>query len=297
MSYQLSYTGQQSNEALTIALEQEQNIKNISSIENSISVNANQITILNNNISTLTNKINNLISTTELCKLLYPINSIYTAASGINPNTLFPGTTWEKIEYNTIAKNYVNTYFGTTDLDIITMSDNSKWIPLVLQDNAGTNLFNSTTALQSNVQGKISNLYILNKTHDILKDSAGYYEFYLEFSDCQQRWKQKSNPITTSNAVTDYMAVSVSTTGNSWGGLNKSTQTSSCFLDGTPGNTNWHYAVCNYSNYSGGTPGAAGTSTYCQLYIRVPSLEQSNILANDLNLLSYLGTTYWKRVS
>jgi hypothetical protein len=45
------------------------------------------------------------------------------------------------------------------------------------------------------------------------------------------------------------MTVSVSAIGNSWGGLSKSTSTGNCFLDGTPGNTNWHYAVCNYTNF------------------------------------------------
>ena len=305
MSYKLSYSGETTDEAITMALEQQKNILKIPNLESDINTNANKITTLENNITSIKNDINilekdiaSLGDPNVLCNLLYPINSIYTAGnSSLNPNNLFPGTVWEQITLENSAENYINNYFGTTNLTISTFSDGSKWVPLVLQTNAGTNLFNSTTALQSNVTGKISNLYLLkNKTHDIFKDANGYYEFYLEYSTCKQRWKQTSNPTTTSNAVQGYIAVNCSTTANSWGGLSISSSSTSCYLDGTPGVTNWHYAVCNYTAYQDGIP-SDSSSTYCYLYVRVPSLETRNILANDYNLLTYLGVAYWKRVS
>lgn len=305
MAYTLSYSGEQSDEALTIALDNESNILKIPQIESDIQTNANRITSLNNDIEVVRNNISILETDIEslgdpnvLCNLLYPVNSIYTAGnSTLNPNTLFPGTTWEQITLDNTAEVYVNNYFGTTNLTVSTFSDGSKWVPLVLQTNAGSNLFNSTTALQSTTSGKMSNLYLLkNKTHDIFKDANGYYEFYLEYSTCKQRWKQTSNPTTTSNSVTGYLPVSISTTANSWGGLAISSSTTSCYLDGTPGSTNWHYAVCNYTKYENGIP-SDSSSTYCYLYVRVPSLETDNILSNDYNLLTYLGVTYWKRVS
>ena len=304
MAYTLAYSGETTDEAITIALEQENNILKIPQLESDINKNANKITTLENNIISIRNDIEilendiaGLGDPNVLCNLLYPVNSIYTAGnSTLNPNNLFPGTVWEQVTLENAENTYINNYFGTTNLTVQTFSDGSKWVPLVLQTDAKTNLFNSTTALQSTASGKISNLYLLkNKTHDIFKANS-YYEFYLEYSTCKQRWKQMSNPTTTSNAVQGYIAVNVSTTANSWGGLALSSSSTSCYLDGTPGNTNWHYAVCNYTAYQDGIP-SDSSSTYCYLYVRVPSLESGNILSNDYNLLTYLGVSYWRRVS
>ena len=304
MAYQLDYTGTKVDELLDFANNYDNISIQLSGIESNIALNADKITDINSsinqintNLQNLQNKIDNF-DASSIINTLYPIGSIYTAGnSTMNPNNLFINTTWTQITLENIAEAYVNNYFGTTDLTISTFSDGTKWVPLVIQTNAGSNLFNSTTALQSATAGKMSNLYLLkNKTHDIFKDKNGYYEFYLEYSTCKQRWRQQSNPTKTSDSVTGYVPVSITTTANSWGGLALSSTTSSCYLDGTPGSTNWHYAVCNYTAYQSGIP-SDSSSTYCYLYVRVPSLETGNILANDYNLLTYLGVSYWKRVS
>lgn len=306
MAYTLSYSGEQSDEALTIALDNESNILKIPQIESDIQTNANKITSLNNDIISLESEINKWNDPLTLCNILYPINSIYTCNGSINPNNLFPGSSWEEINEDERDITYINNYFGTTDLTVITRDDNTKWVPLVLHNINGGNQYYSTVAeaLHCDTDGKISNLYLFQQTHDIFKDSLGYYEFILEYPELNnyQRWKQTSNPVTTYDAVSNYTPIHISWTKDNWGGMarqNSSINTkTSCLLSGGIGTANWWYALCSYANYQGGIPGPNSTvvTTFIYFYVRVPQLESANILTNDYNLLKYLGVTYWKRV-
>ena len=66
-------------------------------------------------------------------------------------------------------------------------------------------------------------------------------------------WYQTSNPNTTSDSVTGYEAISIDGSGQSWGGLALSAS-SATIIDGSPGNSNWYYALGleNLSNYLSG---------------------------------------------
>ena len=185
MAYISQYSGEEIDNYINSIIEHESDINNISTLENNV---YNQI----NDLNTVINNFN----ATEICNILYPVGSIYTAGNeNINPNTLFPNTTWELTEA-TNDTDYVNNYFGTTNLKVITWTDGSKWIPLVSHNvNSGNNVYASKAeALQCATEGKISNLYILNKTHDILKNSNGAYEFILEYPSLNNynRWRQTS---------------------------------------------------------------------------------------------------------
>ena len=110
----------------------------------------------------------------------------------INPNNLFPGTSWQLI--NTINdKDYVNNYFGTSNLNVVTWTDGSKWVPLVLHNaTGGTTVYASAAeALKCTNANKISNLYLFQREHNIFKDKSGFYEFILEYPGLNnyQRWK------------------------------------------------------------------------------------------------------------
>lgn len=303
MAYQSEHTGQQINNGLVLSFEQENNINNI----------PNLITIANNNnnlltqLETLINALNNPL---QVCNILYPVGAIYTAGNdSINPNTIFPGTSWSLIN-NVEDTNYVNSYFGTTNLEVITWDDGSKWVPLVLHNATGGSIVYSSVseALQCTNSNKISNLYLFQKEHNIFKDINGFYEFILYYPGLNnyQRWKQRSNPVLTYDAVANYIPIHIPWTDQRWGGMARNnlslSSASNTFLSGTINHGNWYYALCSFVNYSsGGIPGPGSAkdcySGWVKFYVRVPQLEQENFLTDDYNLLKYLGCKYWKRVS
>lgn len=112
---------------------------------------------------------------------------------------------------------------------------------------------------------------ILNKIDEL--KSAADYEFRLHYptSNRTNHWKQTFDPRSggsSSNPVTGYTAISIDMTGNSWGGLEKSGN--STFLDGSVSVGSWWYSIGSNSVYaSTGVP--AGNSTVedrVQLFIR-----------------------------
>lgn len=300
MAYQSAHTGQQINNGLVLSFEQENNINNI----------PNLITIANNNANLLTQleiSINALNNPLQVCNILYPVGAIYTAGNdSINPNEMFPGTTWSLIN-NIEDTNYVNSYFGTTNLQVITWSDGSKWVPLVLHNvTNGTTVYSSVAqALNCATTNKISNLYLFQQPHDIFKDKNGFYEFILEYPSLNNynRWKQRSNPVLTYDCVANYIPIHIPWMDNYWGGISRNnfslSSTTDTFLSGGQNTGNWWYAICSFQGYQGGIPGPNSTviTTWTKFYVRVPQLEEENFLTDDYNLLKYLGCKYWKRVN
>lgn len=242
-------------------------------------------------------------------KDIYPIGSVYCASNNENPNTLFGGQ-WEKLLDSLSDNEIINTYFNTTDLSIASDANGYKWLTLVNHNvNSGSNIYSSVAeALHCTTTSKLSNLYLLQGEHNILKNSSGQYEFKLEYpelgSGCNQ-WRQTSNPLTTYDTVTGYTAIQTTYTGSNWGGIslqNASINTkSSCLLSGCQNTNNWWFAICSYSNYNSGIPGPQSSQTVVKyntvLSVRVPSLESNNFFnTGNFNLLTYNNIIYWKRV-
>ena len=97
---------------------------------------------------------------------------------------------------------------------------------------------------------------------------AGYYEMLLQFSDCEQHWKQSNNPIDSqSETVYNYVGLHIGSTANNWHGLAKSSA-GETFLDGCNGSS-WYYAVGAYSVFNSGIPGASSASQYAKLWVRI----------------------------
>lgn len=124
----------------------------------------------------------------------------------------------------------------------------TKYVKVFSHDSNVGGYFTSLSEAQScSSNGKFS---ILNSM-DKLK-SSGKYQFMLVYPESGKRniWKQSKNPLKESIANTDsgkrvegYEAVSISLSGNYWGGLAMSTSTTGALLDGSTGHGNWFYAI------------------------------------------------------
>ena len=86
-------------------------------------------------------------------------------------------------------------------------------------------------------------------------------------------WSQTNNPVTDngSGGVTGYTAISIDTTSNGWGGLERRDSQNSTFLDGTisPAPSNWYYAIGSKSWQSGTTfPGPSSAVNEVELWVK-----------------------------
>ena len=90
-----------------------------------------------------TNDFNNLL--TPIVKTYFPVGNIYiTIDKNFNPNNIYGGT-WSLINGSFNDVDYLNMYFNTNDLNIITESNGTKWLQLYYYHytNSGKSLFTS----------------------------------------------------------------------------------------------------------------------------------------------------------
>lgn len=175
------------------------------------------------------------------------------------------------------------------DLPLTVLSDGSVWARVLNHDmRSGAVLWTSSEALNTQQTYKYSRLNILT---DSLKNSSGKFEFMLKYptnsSTAYNRWKQNTAPQSTNvtqtsagSAVPGYEAVSISWTGNYWGGLEVCAG-GYALLDGSTGHSNWWYAVAPYQAYQNGSP---GPTTVCyrqtELWVRIPNVTGSIVTAS-----------------
>ena len=153
------------------------------------------------------------------------------------------------------------------------------WAEVLYHNNqGGTTLFANETEVKSvNTAQKYS---ILGQLETFRANTSSQFEFLLkydEFGTQYNRWKQTSNP-TSGTTISGYSAVSNSWTGDSWGGIAKSSSTSYTFLDGSPNADTWWYAIGPYQAYKKGIPGPNDTINMesMSLYVKVND-DLSNI--------------------
>lgn len=142
---------------------------------------------------------------------------------------------------------------------------------------SGTVLFTSDSeVLNSDTQNKQS---ILNKI-DVFKGNDDKYEFLLEYPQISgyNRWKQSERPqddnLADGNSdakATGYEAISISWSGNDWGGLTLSTTPDSTYIDGSVGSGKWYYSIGAKKAYKNGIPAPDGSSLSgtVDLWIRI----------------------------
>ena len=172
------------------------------------------------------------------------------------------------------------------------------WVEILYHNNEnGAVLFsNETDAKTARSANKLS----------LLSDMAKYkyndkFEYLLEYDNISgyNRWTQTSDPTTTSNSVTGYNAVNVSWTANSWAGIAKSTETAKTFIDGSPGNANWWYAIGSYQKFtsSDGTVGIPASTISEKggehLWVRVADASLSNLTGITTDCLDASNNYYF----
>ena len=248
-------------------------------------------------------QVNNIVD--NYWQELYPVGTIYSDKNN-DPNIIFGGT-WELVENELSDNELLNAYFGTSGLSV-TDIDGQKWLTLVSHHvNSGSRVFSSVAeALNCSTAGKISRLYLLQREHEIFKNNQGEYEFKLEYPELginlKNQWRQTSNPLETCQSVDNYSPISISWSGDYFGGMSRQNANintkDSCLLSGCQ-YTWWWYAVCSYTNYNNAIPGPNDIEItgYTNFSVRVFGLENSSALDNHYNLLTQLGTKFWKRTA
>ena len=132
----------------------------------------------------------------------------------------------------------------------------------------------SSQSLSLNSSDPDNDNYSILDQIDTYKNTDGKYRLrYLDTGNSSSAgrfndWRQTSNFTTTSNSVSGYEAVSIYDSGNYWGGLCVNGYNSYSRFDGSPGISNWHFAVATIiSTYSGGNIPGLSTTSQMEVYI------------------------------
>ena len=135
-------------------------------------------------------------------------------------------------------------------------SDGGGWTLVYNHNSAGGYFVNAADVPSKNPGTPTASLYsILNKLDDF--KSNGRYIFKMNWPGYNPRniWAQTTNP-TIDQAVAGYVPLSIDSTANYWGGLERNCTIgcASSFIDGSVNHGNWFYAIGSYAAY--GTPAA-----------------------------------------
>ena len=155
-------------------------------------------------------------------------------------------------------------------------ADDGGWTLLFSHDyGASGALFGSDDdAALKNAQDPTADLYSILDYTSAFEGSDGAYELRLTWPGEGlgiNHWTQTTDP--TGDGVSDYTAVDVSYTGNSWGGLELSSSSSS-YLDGSVDHSNWWYSVGAQSLHDGGIPGpSSNVVDAVQLWVRAEASD------------------------
>lgn len=156
---------------------------------------------------------------------------------------------------------------------------NANWVRLFYHNSkSGTVLFNKNNKaefLKCHTADKQSDLWALEQ----FRGKDGKFELLLQYQNSTgyNRWKQSSN--FTKEAIAGYEAVTVSWTGNYWGGLEP--DGTNTFVDGSVNHGNWFYAIGPFSNYSNGMPGPGGVEAgWVEIWVRCDDINLFRMIKN-----------------
>ena len=160
-----------------------------------------------------------------------------------------------------------------------------KWRKVFRHLTNNGHLFDSSSVLRVNAGNEESNIFSILDSLDNYKTGEGKYHFMLCYDGVVQgvdgrrcnEWIQTSNPA-TSNTVTGYEEIFLAFTqsaGVAFQGLARSSTTSHCFIDSSPGSDYWWMCVgaFNFNSYRK-IPGPLTVDTFLvQLYMNVDHME------------------------
>ncbi|MDD3002945.1 MAG: DUF2341 domain-containing protein [Candidatus Shapirobacteria bacterium] len=146
-------------------------------------------------------------------------------------------------------------------------TDGGGWA-LVMNQKSDTGGFfvNSTEAQSYNESNPTADRYSILGKLSKFKDN-GIFTFKLNWptlDSSRNIWSQTSNPI--SETIAGYTAITIDHTDNVWGGIAPSG--ASTFIDGSPSDSTWYYAIASYTIWSGGIPAYNPMSIQTQLWVK-----------------------------
>jgi hypothetical protein len=209
-----------------------------------------------------------------------PFGSLTNTTAGVSIGTGYTGLYWQgkmsKIQAYTRAltatevfQNYIGEGNWVVDGDYLK----------IFRHYSGTGEFFSSSnnweeAKRSNPSDPQANKYsILDRVKDFLIGGTYTFKLYYPQLGITNIWSQTNNPVTGngSGGVTDYTAISIGSSSNGWGGLERYDVQTSTFLDGTliP-QSNWYYAVGVKNPWGGPTtfPGPSSAVNEVELWIK-----------------------------
>jgi hypothetical protein len=155
------------------------------------------------------------------------------------------------------------------DMELYITDDNCVFARVVHHNNnSGTTLFTKDNVTDIQTEDLYSRLYLMEQ----FRNTDGGFEFLVLQEDDTNiyRWKQSSNP-TTTTACTDYVNIS-----NTSAGLMLCS--GNTFMAHSSSSGNWWCAVGAYTKYNTGIPGFGGKTVtgYLDFYVRIDNLPDRN---------------------
>lgn len=158
------------------------------------------------------------------------------------------------------------------------------WVE-VFYHNYGLNnrLFSSTDNwAEATGTDSVDKYSILGQLEKFRANTSSAFEFLLDYDEISgkyNRWRQTANPTTTTSSpgyTRDFTEGHINWTGNAWGGMARSSS-SSTYIDGSPGDGTWFYAIGAASVWNSGIPGPNSTKITDGIHLWV---KANNDLSN-----------------
>lgn len=113
---------------------------------------------------------------------------------------------------------------------------------------------------------------ILDRIDNMKIGNEYIFKLYYPENGITQIWAQQNNPVrdtVTNGGVIGYRPISIDSTAQGWGGLERSA--TATFLDGTVNTTNWYYAIASASSWGTATtfPGHTVAVSEVELYVKI----------------------------
>lgn len=155
----------------------------------------------------------------------------------------------------------------------------ANWVRVFYHNNNGATQFfdaDKNKFLKCHDEFRQSDLWALEQ----FRGKDGKFELLLKYQNSSgyNRWKQSNN--FTKDAIAGYEAVSCSWTSNYWGGLAPSSN-SNTWVDGSPADSTWFYAIGAKKAHSGGIPNANGSETgWVEIWVRCDDMNLFRMIKN-----------------
>lgn len=141
-------------------------------------------------------------------------------------------------------------------------TDGGGWTLLMNQTYDTGGIFTSVgEALNFNSNNPLSDRYSILKHTEQFRALDNLFTFKINWPGYNSRniWRQRSNPA-VQGSVQGYIPITIDSTSNHWGGLERSCDTdcTKSLIDGSVNNGDWFYAVASLISYGGGIPAHEG---------------------------------------